>query len=166
VDTVERVVLMEQGNLFENYSRYYVTTYLMRDPLIKESGQQYWIKSPEDICKMVTDHKDLENCDREHFIVAYLNRKGALNAVCTISIGGLHSSIVHPREVFKPAILTSSASVILIHNHPSGDPTPSREDVETTRRLIDAGKILGIEVLDHVIIGVGNHVSLKAKGLI
>lgn len=166
MDTVERVVLMEQGNLFENCSRYYVTSYLARDPLIKESIRQYWIKSPEDVCKMVADHKDLENCDREHFIAAYLNRKGALNAVCTISIGGLHSSIVHPREVFKPAILTSSASVILIHNHPSGDPTPSREDVETTRRLIDAGKILGIEVLDHVIIGVGNHVSLKAKGLI
>lgn len=157
--------LMEQGNLFENYSRYYVTTYLMRDPLIKESGQQYRIKSPEDVCKMIADHKDLENCDREHFIVAYLNRKGALNAVCTISIGGLYSSIVHPREVFKPAILTSSASIILIHNHPSGDPTPSPEDVEITRKLIEAGNILGINVLDHVIIGVGSHVSLKTKGL-
>lgn len=156
---------MEQGNLFENYSRYYVTSYLARDPLVKESGQQYLLKSPEDVCKMITDHKDLENCDREHFIVAYLNRKGALNAVCTISIGGLHSSIVHPREVFKPAILTSSASVILIHNHPSGDPTPSREDIEVTNRLIEAGKILGIEVLDHVIVGVGNYVSLKTKGL-
>lgn len=165
MDTVERVVLMEQGNLFENYSRYYVTSYLARDPLVKESGQQYLLKSPEDVCKMITDHKDLENCDREHFIVAYLNRKGALNAVCTISIGGLHSSIVHPREVFKPAILTSSASIILIHNHPSGDPTPSQADIDITHRLIEAGKILGIEVLDHVIIGVGNYVSLKMKGL-
>ncbi len=102
---------------------------------------------------------------REHFIVAYLNRQGGLNAVCTISIGGLHSSIAHPREVFKPAILTSSASIILIHNHPSGDPTPSQADIDITHRLIEAGKILGIEVLDHVIIGVGNYVSLKMKGL-
>ncbi len=164
MDTVRKGGLMEQGNLFENYSRYYVTTYLARDPLVKESVQQYLLKSPEDVCKMITDHKDLENCDREHFIVAYLNRKGALNAICTVSIGGLHSSIVHPREVFKPAILTSSASVILIHNHPSGDPTPSREDIEVTNRLIEAGKILGIEVLDHIIIGVGNYASLKAKG--
>jgi len=114
---------------------------------------------------MIVDHLDLENCDKEHFIVAYLNRKGGLNAVCTVSIGGLHSSIVHPREVFKPAILTSSNSVILMHNHPSGDPAPSREDIEVTHRLAEAGDILGINVIDHIVIGCeGRYVSLKARG--
>ena len=160
---------MEQQNLFEyevNYSKYYVTTFLSRDPLIKETGQQYILESPEDVVNMIIDHKDLENCDREHFIAAYLNRKGCLNAVCTISVGGLSSTVVHPREVFKPAFLCSAASVILIHNHPSGDPTPSKEDIDTTRRLIEAGKVLGIEILDHVVVGVGSYVSLKAKGLI
>jgi DNA repair protein RadC len=99
-------------------------------------------------------------------VVAYLNRKGYLNAVHVVSIGGLYSSIVHPREVFKPAFETSSASVILAHNHPSGDPTPSQEDVEITRRLIEAGNILGITVLDHIVIGSGRYVSLKNRGLI
>ncbi|HBK69846.1 MAG TPA: hypothetical protein DDZ91_14485 [Firmicutes bacterium] len=160
-----------QENLFyggsvpkkDNKNFYWITSRLVR-----ESGPWYaeTMKSPEDVSNMVIDHMDLDNCDKEHFIVAYLNRKGALNAVCTVSIGGLHSSIVHPREVFKPAILTSSASVISIHNHPSGDPTPSREDIDITQRLIEAGKILGIDVLDHVIIGTGKHVSFKAKGFI
>jgi DNA repair protein RadC len=84
----------------------------------------------------------------------------------TVSVGGLASSLVHPREVFKPAIKRSAASVILIHNHPSGDPTPSAEDVNITKRLIESGKLLGIEVLDHIIIGDGRYVSLKASNAI
>jgi DNA repair protein RadC len=83
-----------------------------------------------------------------------------------VSVGGLHSSIVHPREVFKTAVKKSAASMILIHNHPSGDPTPSKEDIDITRRLIEAGKLMGIEVLDHVIIGDKKYCSLKARGLI
>ncbi len=84
----------------------------------------------------------------------------------TISVGGLHSSIVHPREVFKPALLVSAASIIVLHNHPSGDPTPSREDIDITNRLIEAGKLMGIEVLDHVVIGYNTWASLKARGFI
>mgnify|MGYP002355774018 FL=1 len=83
----------------------------------------------------------------------YIDRKGGLITMQDISIGGLHSSIVHPREVFKTAVKKSAASMILVHNHPSGDPTPSQEDIEITRRLMEAGKIMGIEILDHVIIG-------------
>lgn len=150
-------------NKKDNNSFYWVTTRLVR-----ESGP--WITevmhSPEDIQRIMRDHLDLENCDREHFIVIYLDRKFKVNAINVLSIGGLHSSIVHPREVFKTALLTSSASVILCHNHPSGDPAPSREDVEVTRRLVNAGDILGIEVMDHIIVGDQTYVSFKAKGLI
>lgn len=142
--------------------------YWISTRVVRESGpwEALPLKSPDDVRDLMVGHLDLENCDREHFVVAYLDRKGGLNAVNVVSIGGLHSSIVHPREVFKPAIITSSASVILAHNHPSGDPTPSQEDVEITRRLIEAGNILGISVLDHIIVGSGRYISLKSKGLI
>lgn len=122
------------------------------------------VKSPEDVTDMVME--EMRYFDREHFRVLYLDRKGGVLDMEDISIGGLHSSIVHPREVFKPAVKRSAASVILVHNHPSGDPSPSREDIEVTRRLVEAGGIMGIEVLDHVIIGEKNYVSLKAQGLL
>lgn len=122
------------------------------------------IKSPEDVKNIVME--DMRYFDREHFRVMYLDRKGGLLAMEDVSIGGLHSSIVHPREVFKPAIKKSANAVILIHNHPSGDVTPSREDIEVTKRLMEAGNIIGIEVLDHIIIGESNYCSLKSKGLI
>ncbi|MDD3853597.1 MAG: DNA repair protein RadC, partial [Syntrophomonadaceae bacterium] len=104
--------------------------------------------------------------DREYFRVLYLDRKNGIILWEDVSIGGLHSSIVHPREVFKTAVKNSAASIILIHNHPSGDPTPSKEDVDTTKNLIEAGKIMGINVLDHIIIGYDSYCSLKNKGLI
>lgn len=84
----------------------------------------------------------------------------------SISIGTLNSSPIHPRELFKPAIKNSAAAVILVHNHPSGDPTPSREDIDITNRLSESGKLLGIEVLVHVIIGDGSFVSFKEKDLL
>jgi DNA repair protein RadC len=83
-----------------------------------------------------------------------------------ISVGSLNSSIVHPREIFNPAVKKSAASLILVHNHPSGDPSPSREDMEVTTRLVEGGKILGIKILDHIVIGEGNYCSFKEKGLI
>jgi DNA repair protein RadC len=110
--------------------------------------------------------QEMRGLDREHFKVLYLDRKGGLIVKEDVSVGGLHSSIVHPREVFKTAVKRSAASIILAHNHPSGDPTPSREDVDITRRLIEAGKLMGIEVLDHVVIGENTYCSLKEKGLI
>lgn len=143
--------------------------YWVTSRLIRESGPWYvsdGINNPDRVCQMMQEELDLENCDKEYFIAIYLDRKIKVNACSIISIGGLHSSIVHPREVFKPALLTSSAGVILVHNHPTGDPAPSQEDIEVTRRLSEAGNILGIEVMDHIIIGAGRHLSFKAKGLL
>lgn len=122
------------------------------------------IRSPQEVCTLVME----EMCylDREHFRVVLLNTKNRVLAVETISIGSLNSSLVHPREVFKRAVQRSAAAVILIHNHPSGDPAPSPEDIEITRRLCEAGQIIGIEVLDHIIIGDHVFTSLKEKGYI
>jgi DNA repair protein RadC len=108
----------------------------------------------------------LEDADREQLIVCCLDTKNQPLSVSVASIGSLNSSIVHPREVFKTAILSNSASIIIIHNHPSGDPDPSNEDVNISKRLKECGKIMGIEVLDHIIIGTsGKYCSLKEKGL-
>lgn len=122
------------------------------------------IKSPEDVKNMVME--DMRYLDREYFRVMYLDRKGGLLGMEDVSIGGLHSALVHPREVFKPAIRRSAASIILIHNHPSGDPNPSKEDLELTDNLIKAGKLMGIEVLDHIVIGESTYCSMRSKDLI
>jgi len=128
------------------------------------SRERNSIKSPEDVKNLVME--EMRYFDREHFRVLYMDRKGGLIVWEDISVGGLHSSIVHPREVFKTAVKRSAASIILIHNHPSGDPTPSKEDIEVTRRLTEAGSIMGINVLDHIVIGEANYCSLKQQGLL
>lgn len=126
--------------------------------------QKLVIKSPDDVRHMLME--DMRFLDREHFRALYLDRKGGVIFIEDVSKGGLHSAIVHPREVFKTAIKKSAASIILVHNHPSGDPNPSNEDIEITRRLIEAGTLIGIEVLDHIIIGEHKYCSLKSLGLI
>jgi DNA repair protein RadC len=98
----------------------------------------------------------LADADREHFVVVLLDRKNQVIGINTVSIGSLTASVVHPREVYKPAILANAAAVILCHNHPSGSPFPSQEDRVLTARLVEAGKLLGISVLDHIIIGDGS----------
>lgn len=103
---------------------------------------------------------------KEHFMSLLINAKGKIIEEVEISIGDLCSSATHPREVFVDAIRRSAGSVAFIHNHPSGDPTPSQTDIDTTKHLIEAGKILGIPVLDHIVIGDGVYVSMRAKGLI
>ncbi|EOO64346.1 DNA repair protein RadC [Bacillus cereus VD196] len=100
----------------------------------------------------------------ENFTCLYLNTKNQVIHRQTIFIGSLNTSIVHPREVFKEAFRRAAASIICLHNHPSGDPTPSREDIAVTKRLVECGQIIGIEVLDHIIIGDHKFVSLKEKG--
>ncbi len=122
------------------------------------------IKSPKDVIDIFIN--DMRFLEKEHFKVVFLNTKNEIIAFETISIGSLNASIVHPREVFNRAIKKSSAAVILLHNHPSGNPEPSKEDINITRRLIEAGKIIGIEVLDHIIIGDGDYFSLKENSLI
>ena len=112
-------------------------------------------------------HTYLANVDREHFVIILLNQKNRVIGVSTISIGSLTASIVHPREVFKGAILSNAASIICGHNHPSTDCQPSREDRAITTRLVEAGKLLGISVLDHVIIGGdGRYFSFANEGLL
>ncbi|MDF1506875.1 DNA repair protein RadC [Robertmurraya sp. DFI.2.37] len=123
---------------------------------------RYIIRSPEDGANYVMN--DMRFLAQEHFVCLYLNTKNQVLHKKTVFIGSLNASIVHPREVFKEALRRSSASVICLHNHPSGDPTPSREDIEVTKRLVEAGKIIGIEILDHLIIGENKFVSLKEKG--
>jgi DNA repair protein RadC len=108
----------------------------------------------------------LRGLDREHFWTLALNTKNRLLRVFEVSIGSLNASIVHPRELFKDAVRASAASLIVVHNHPSGDPTPSGADIQLTRRIVKAGDVLGIEVLDHVVIGSeGEHASLRDLGL-
>lgn len=101
---------------------------------------------------------------KEYFNALLLNTKGMLIGEENVSIGDLSGSIVHPREAFKSAVNKSAAAVIFVHNHPSGDPTPSCEDLDITKRLCEAGRILGIRVFDHIIIGDGSYISLKEKG--
>jgi DNA repair protein RadC len=122
------------------------------------------ITKPQDVADCVM--QDMQHLDREQFRVLLLNSKNVVLKQEIISIGTLTSSIVHPREVFKNAIKCSAACIILVHNHPSGDPQPSSEDVSVTKRLIEAGNLVGIDVLDHVIVGGTRWVSLKEKRLI
>lgn len=95
----------------------------------------------------------LDGADREHFVALLLDTQNQIIGIHTVTVGTLEASLIHPREIFKPAILANAASVILAHNHPSGDPTPSAEDRTVTRHVVAAGTTLGIEVLDHVIVG-------------
>ncbi|MBT0663994.1 DNA repair protein RadC [Geobacter pelophilus] len=105
-----------------------------------------------------------KNRKKEHVVALLLDGKNRIIREVPISEGSLNQSIIHPREVFNPAVRDSAAAIILVHNHPTGDPTPSREDLELTRRLKEAGELMGIRVLDHVIIGDKNYVSLADKG--
>ncbi len=129
-----------------------------------QPDERYVIRSPEDVSNYVME--DMRFLQQEHFDCLYLNTKNQVLLRKTIFIGSLNASIVHPREVFKEAFRRSAASIICMHNHPSGDPTPSREDIEVTKRLSESGKVLGIELLDHIIIGDRKFVSLKEQGYV
>ena len=122
------------------------------------------IKGPQDVVDLVM--ADLRYLKREQFHIMLLDTKNKLIEQRMVSEGSLSSSIVHPREVFSLAVKRSASGAIFIHNHPSGIPEPSKEDIETTARLVNAGNILGIKVLDHVIIGDGIYTSLKEGGWI
>ncbi|MDD5615028.1 MAG: DNA repair protein RadC [Candidatus Methanoperedens sp.] len=118
--------------------------------------------SPEDVYRLLYPH--MREKKKETFIELCLDTKNQVLRQDVISIGSLSANIVHPREVFKTALLESAAHIIVVHNHPSGDPTPSREDIEITKRLLEAGKLIGVDLLDHVIIGDGRHFSMKEAG--
>ncbi|MCQ6281032.1 JAB domain-containing protein [Bacillus sp. EB600] len=130
-----------------------------------EGGEQYIVRSPEDGAKIASQF--IGDDDREVFFVMSLNTKNRVVAVHRCHVGSLNASIVTPREVFKSAILNNSASIIVSHQHPSQNVEPSREDIEVTRRLVEAGQILGIELLDHLIVNANaEYYSLKEKGYI
>jgi DNA repair protein RadC len=116
--------------------------------------EQPQIRSSRDAAVLFRQH--LSAVDREHFLVAMLDQKNKVIGINTVSIGSLTASVVHPREVMKPAILSNAAALVCGHNHPSGAPHPSQEDRALTKRLVDAGQLLGIKVLDHIIIGDGS----------
>jgi len=120
------------------------------------------IRGPDDVLQLT---KSLKKEDKEHFLVLLLNARHEVLRKETVSVGSLNASVVHPREVFKPALLHSAASIVLVHNNPSGDPEPSDEDLQITDRLTKAGDLLGIAVLDHVIVGSRGLVSLRARDL-
>lgn len=128
-----------------------------------ESGKQPPVRTPEEVASLVRGR--LRGKKKEYFLALLLDTRGQLIKTSEISVGSLDSSIVHPREVFKAAMTASAASVIFVHNHPSGDPAPSEDDIKLTERLVQAGEIVGIDVLDHIIIGGENYFSLKRQGL-
>ena len=117
------------------------------------------VEGPEDVARYVIPSLRFEQ--KEHFLAMFLDIRNRILALATISVGSLTSSIAHPREVFREAIRYSAAGVILVHNHPSGDPTPSREDIQLTKQMMKAGEIMGIPVLDHVVVAGDNFLSLK-----
>lgn len=128
------------------------------------SGDEYKISQPKDAADLLME--SMRHLKQECLKVIMLNTKNIVITIKDASLGSLNSSIVHPREVFCEAIKKSSASIIISHNHPSGDPTPSSEDINLTHRIKECGKLLGIELLDHIIIGDGCYVSLKEKGIL
>jgi len=137
--------------------------------LVREGRVPYYnqqIRSAVDASTLV--HTYLADVDREHFVVLMLDQKNKVIGIHTVSIGSLTASIVHPREVFKPAMLSNAAALILAHNHPSGQPQPSQEDRTLTVRLVAAGKLLGMAILDHIIIGDGTsaYFSFADEGLL
>lgn len=141
-----------------------------RVALVKEKVGKYELpretKSPDQAYNAIKIITSVEEEAQEVFGILVLNTKHKIVAVHEISRGALNSSMIHPREVFKPAVLHNAAGIICFHNHPSGDTEPSIADIETTKRLVEAGKILGIEVLDHIIVSDEGYTSLKERGVI
>jgi len=141
-----------------------------RVALVKEKVGKYELPekvgSPDQVYKAITMLTNAEEEAQEVFGILVLNIKNKIVAVHEISRGALNSSIIHPREVFKPAILHNAAAIICFHNHPSGDPEPSKEDIKITNCLVEAGEIIGIKILDHIIVSDDGYVSLKEREVV
>jgi len=136
---------------------------LGRRALRRDLGTRPVLSAPADALPLLADIRAEQ---REHFLCLYLNARNQLIHKEVISIGSLSASIVHPREVFRPALAHTAASIILAHNHPSGDVTPSRDDIELSQRLRRAGELMGVDVLDHIIISAMDYLSLKERGVL
>jgi len=148
VKAIELKAALELGKRLSNYS--------------KEPPRR--IKSPKDVVDLLmTTYKDYET---EHFTCVFMNVRNDVIKVLEISKGGVDSAVVSPSEVFKHAVRMSACNIIVVHNHPSGDPEPSCADIEISNQLMEAGKLLGVQLLDHIILGDGRYVSLKERALI
>lgn len=138
--------------------------------VVKENAGRYdvskKIQSPKDVFEVVQKVIKASEYPEENLWMITLDTKNNITGIFTVSTGSLNTSIVHPREVFKRAVLQNAASIIICHNHPSGDATPSAEDINITKRLYEAGEILGIKLLDHIVAGDNSYTSLKEQGLI
>lgn len=160
--TLEQLVKIE--GITRTKAKVLITAFeLARRGLHKGLGVKPVIANPGDILHYASKIKDEQ---REHFMVLYLNARNQINEEEIVSIGSLSQCVVHPREVFRKAVETGSASVVLIHNHPSGDVSPSQDDRNLTDRLVQAGEIVGVTVLDHIIVGSDDFLSFKERGWI
>lgn len=130
--------------------------------LVRSNPDRVQVRGPADLTGLV--HAELAGLDREHVLGIYLDARHAVLAVRTVSVGTLDASLVHPREVFRPAVALQAAAVVVAHNHPSGCTRPSGDDLDLTRRLARAGRLLGIELLDHLVVGDGEPVSIREYG--
>jgi len=131
--------------------------------LLASHGQRFQIKSPTDVAQLM--QMEMSHLDQEHLRAIALDTKNRVQKVHTVYVGSLNSAMIRVGEVFKEALKLNACSVIIVHNHPSGDPTPSPEDVLVTRQIYDAGQLLDVDVLDHLVIGAGRFVSLRERGL-
>ncbi|MBO8161113.1 MAG: JAB domain-containing protein [Thermosipho sp. (in: Bacteria)] len=143
---------------------------LLKLKVVKEKGARYDVPKkvtcPDDIKKIAIEVLELDEQAEEVLALVTLDTKLKVTGVFEVSRGSINSSIVHPREIFKRAMLVNASSIAILHNHPSGDPKPSKEDNKITRRLQEAGNLLGIELIDHVIIGDDSYFSYKEHGII
>jgi DNA repair protein RadC len=156
--------LVQEGLTEREAERVVAAFGLARKLASSQKGQPYIVRTPEDAARYMMEA--MRYLPQEHFVVMHLDTKNQVVAHDTVFIGSLNASVAHPREIFRAAIKRNSAAIICFHNHPSGDPTPSPEDADITRRLVETGRIMGIEVLDHIIIGDGTFISMKMRGMI
>ncbi len=137
---------------------------LGRRAMVEKDGKKVYINSAKELAEILMPTMNI--LDQEHFKGVFLDSRNKVLKDETIFIGSLNASLVHPREIFKLAILESAASIILVHNHPSGDPMPSLNDIKLTKKMVEIGELMGIDVVDHVIIGKNKYVSMKERKII
>lgn len=140
-----------------------ITLKMVRETSADFLAETNQIRCPTDAAYILMPH--MQELDREHLVAVLLDTRNRVIGINTVAVGSLNSTAVSMRELFKPALLANAAGLIVAHNHPSGDPTPSPEDVAITRDMVQAGQLLGVQILDHVVIGAGTFVSLKERGL-
>ena len=138
--------------------------------LVKEESHKYEVETriscPKDVYEILTKVCRIQYNAEEVFILITLNTKNIVTGYFEVHRGTINTSLVHPREVFKRALLNNASNIMVAHNHPSGDPNPSKEDIQITERLKEAGNLLGINLLDHIIVGEDKYISLKEKGVL